>query len=130
MEIIPKRTKIVIAVITIVVIVGLAGVLFYVIKSPPGANRVAGGPQRKNVTILNYTYSPAIVTVRYGDTVVWRNASAIPHTVTFRTLSKTLQPGEAWEWVITPDYFLKGSNMYWCDFHANQGMQGARVVVE
>lgn len=85
---------------------------------------------KKIVVISNYSYIPQEARVRYGDVVSWQNRSDTSHTVTFRTLSKTLGPGEIWEWEITPDYFLKGANMYWCDFYKDRGMVGARVVVE
>jgi plastocyanin len=91
----------------------------------------AAAPKRKLVLVSNYKFFPEAVRVRYGDTVAWKNVSDTSHTVTFRTLSKTLMAGETWEWTITPEYFLKWHNMYWCDFHANtKGMLGGRVVVE
>ena len=36
----------------------------------------------ETVTINNYTFTPATLTVHPGDTVIWTNQDSIPHTAT------------------------------------------------
>ncbi len=43
---------------------------------------LAGYAAEVHVTISGYAFTPARVTVRPGDTVVWTNRDTVPHTVT------------------------------------------------
>ena len=68
-----------------------------------------------NVTIDNFTFSPAELTVKVGTTVTWKNHDDIPHTVVsagkFR--SKTLDTDDSFSFTFT----AAGDYKYFCSLH-------------
>ena len=74
------------------------------------------------VTITNYTFAPAKITVHPGDTVVWNNQDSIPHTATSldgKTFdSGAIDPNATWSTVLTK----AGKFPYRCSIHPD--MQG------
>ncbi len=67
------------------------------------------------VTIDNFTFAPAQLTVKVGDTVTWSNHDDIPHTVVsagkFR--SKALDTDDAFSFTFT----AAGEYPYFCSLH-------------
>ena len=67
------------------------------------------------VTIDNFTFSPAELKVKVGDTVTWTNHDDIPHTVVsagkFR--SKTMDTDNAFSFTFTS----AGDYKYFCSLH-------------
>ncbi len=53
-------------------------------NSNNGGNN-GGSKGGKQVAIVNYTFSPASLTIAVGDTVVWTNNDNVVHTVTSTT---------------------------------------------
>jgi plastocyanin len=93
------------------------------------AARIAGaaGAEAAAVTIDNFTFNPAMLTVKPGTRVTWTNRDDIPHTVTsaarppaFR--SHPLDTGDAFEMV----FDHPGRFSYFCSLHPH--MQGTIVV--
>ena len=76
------------------------------------------------VTIEGMKFEPAVVTVRPGDTVVWRNNDVVPHTATANGVfdSKEIAAGKRWSWTARK----AGRHAYVCTYHP--GMQGTVVV--
>jgi plastocyanin len=79
------------------------------------------------VTIDNFTFSPAEITVSPGTTVTWKNNDDIPHTVTDAADPKTfksapLDTGDTFSHV----FGEPGTYHYFCSLHAH--MQGTIVV--
>ena len=73
-------------------------------------------PVTHAVTIDAASFSPAELTVRAGDTVVWVNKDILAHTATAKDGSfdsKVIQPGKSWRFVIK----RKGDVAYTCAFH-------------
>jgi plastocyanin len=68
-----------------------------------------------NVTIDNFTFSPAELTVKVGTTVTWKNHDDIPHTVVsagkFR--SKALDTDDSFTFTFT----AAGEYKYFCSLH-------------
>jgi plastocyanin len=68
-----------------------------------------------NVTIDNFTFAPAELTVKVGTTVTWTNHDDIPHTVVsagkFR--SKTLDTDNSFSFTFT----AAGDYKYFCSLH-------------
>jgi len=85
----------------------------------------AAGAAEVKVGIDNFTFTPQVVTVKAGDTVVWTNNDDIPHTVAdppkFR--SKALDTGDSFSFTFT----TPGAYDYFCSLHPH--MTG-RIVVE
>jgi plastocyanin len=67
------------------------------------------------VTIDNFTFAPAELTVMVGTTVTWKNHDDIPHTVTsagkFR--SKALDTDDSFSFTFT----TAGDYNYFCSLH-------------
>ena len=87
------------------------------------AARAADG----EVTIDNFTFTPATLTVKAGTRVTWKNADDIPHTVVsdaspplFR--SKALDTDDSYSTV----FDNPGTYRYFCGLHPH--MQGTIVV--
>jgi plastocyanin len=88
---------------------------------PVAAKPAAGQPaaaKTTTVTIMNFAYSPASVSVVVGDTVVWTNHDSAPHNVVVSTgpekfTSPTLQTGQSFSFTFTKE----GSYAYYCSIH-------------
>jgi plastocyanin len=67
------------------------------------------------VTIDNFTFAPAELTVKVGDTVIWKNHDDIPHTVVsagkFR--SKAMDTDDSFTFTFT----AAGDYKYFCSLH-------------
>jgi plastocyanin len=67
------------------------------------------------VSIDNFTFSPASLTVKVGDTVTWTNRDDIPHTIVsagkFR--SKALDTDNSFSFTFTS----AGDYQYFCSLH-------------
>jgi plastocyanin len=79
------------------------------------------------VTIDNFTFSPAILTVTTGTKVTWTNRDDIPHTVTDadhprEIKSPALDTGESY----SRTFAAPGTYHYFCSLHPH--MQGTAVV--
>ena len=68
-----------------------------------------------NITIDNFTFAPAALTVKVGTTVTWTNHDDIPHTIVsagkFR--SKTLDTDNSFSFTFT----AAGDYKYFCSLH-------------
>ncbi|MBW3630336.1 MAG: cupredoxin family copper-binding protein [Gemmatimonadetes bacterium] len=83
-----------------------------------GAGCAEAGPRRHEIAIRNFVYEPAALTVAVGDTVVWTNEDALPHTAT--ATDKAWDTGsigskESRTVVISQ----KGEQSYICTLHPN-----------
>jgi plastocyanin len=91
------------------------------------ASAVAAAPAKTAaVTIGNFTFGPATLTVAPGTTVTWTNGDDIPHTVvsddktTFK--SKVLDSGDSFSFT----FEKAGTYPYFCSIHPH--MTGKVVV--
>jgi plastocyanin len=91
--------------------------------APGGGAAPAPGSKTVTVTMGADSFSPSSVSARVGDTVVWKNASSVPHTVTGGPLdSGTVMPGQSYTTVLRQ----QGTISYKCEFHT--GMNGTVKV--
>lgn len=76
---------------------------------------VSAQAQELQVTIDNFTFSPAELKVKVGDTVTWTNHDDIPHTAVsagkFR--SKTMDTDDKFSFTFTS----AGDYKYFCSLH-------------
>ena len=73
-------------------------------------------PATHTITIESARFSPAELTVRQWDTVVWVNKDIFAHTATSRKPafdSKVIQPGASWSYRVKST----GEFPYTCSFH-------------
>lgn len=80
-----------------------------------------------NVTIFDNGYNPADLTIHLGDTVVWKNTGARPHTVTFiaGANSGNIAPGNTY----TQTPALPGVFVYYCFLHQITNMRATLTVL-
>ncbi len=76
------------------------------------------------VTIEGMKFVPETLTVKRGDTVVWRNADVVPHTATAKAAfdSGNIAVGKSWSHAMG----RSGRYEYVCTFHP--GMKAVVVV--
>jgi plastocyanin len=82
-------------------------------------------PRSHTVEIRGFAYLPATLQVAVGDTVVWINRDAVPHTATRdgrRWDSGSIEAEQAWRLIAASP----GSQPYYCAFHPV--MRGELVV--
>jgi len=94
-------------------ILGLA-VLAGLLVAPSGEG--AARPATVKIAIAAMKFSPADVTVKPGDTVVWTNTDLVAHTVTAKAGafdSKVIPPGGTFKFVARK----KGDFAYICSLH-------------
>lgn len=80
--------------------------------------------ETKVVTIEGLTFQPAVLAVKQGDTVIWKNADLYAHTVTAAGAfdSKEIAPSGTWKFTAKK----KGNFPYICTLHPT--MKGTLVV--
>lgn len=74
----------------LVIVIVLSFIVFYPSASAPGPRAapspadIHGTPVATNqVTIQNYAFSPQIITVKKGTTVIWTNNDSVSHSIIF-----------------------------------------------
>ena len=80
------------------------------------ARRSAAGATTPTVAIDGVTFTPATLTVKVGETVVWVNKDPFPHTVTSQPGafdSHAMAPGQSWSYTPTKT----GVFPYLCTLH-------------
>ena len=118
---------------SVVLTVAIAGA---VVVQNPGGPLLAARPEENAgktaqstkhiVSIERYQYMPAVLTIRVGDTIEWKNDDDVPHTAT--SLQKgfdsgNLATGATWEFHATKP----GEYVYYCTYHPNMK---AKVIVK
>ena len=89
----------------------------------PTKPRVALIPAPMLITIQNFEFKPATLTVKKGQTVKWVNKDSAPHTVTSDSFkSNSLQQNS----FFTTTFDKAGSFAYHCTFHPS--MKGGIIV--
>jgi plastocyanin len=81
---------------------------------------VPKGPQTHTIVVREIKFQPAVLTVKVGDTVEWRNDDIVPHTATSTAQPKKfdsgiLPVGSSWKYVVTK----RGTYFYTCTLHPN-----------
>ena len=98
----------------------VAGVVVACVISPSVAQNTA-----VPVTIDNFVFEPARLTVKAGTTVTWTNRDDIPHTVASNTRafkSKVMDTDESFSFT----FAIPGEYVYFCSLHPH--MTGTIVV--
>ncbi len=79
------------------------------------------------VEIKSFKFSPANLTVKSGDRIVWKNLDVVPHTATDEAgawNSGNLNNGDSWSLIAG----ASGESSYICAYHP--AMKGKIIVVE
>ncbi len=73
-------------------------------------------PQTHTVSIKDFKFEPATLTVSAGDTVIWKNEDIVPHTATTKGKgfnSKGIESKASWKYVADK----AGTYPYICAYH-------------
>lgn len=89
----------------------------------PAAAPAAAASSMAAVSIVDYEYSPKVVTVKAGGTVTWTNNDRVTHTVTFDGSDIKVKAAETY----SRSYATAGTYEYKCGIHPT--MFGSVVVV-
>jgi plastocyanin len=92
----------------------------------PRPGELAAKPSGPAVTIENFNFTPANITVPVGATVTWINHDDVPHTVTSSTQvfnSSTIDSDKQFSYTFT----AAGTYNYFCSIHP---FMTARVIVQ
>lgn len=82
--------------------------------TPAPAAASAPAESSVSVAIVDFAFEPATIQIAAGDTVVWRNDGAVPHTVTGDFAdSGVLEPGQT----VSHTFTNEGSFLYACAVH-------------
>jgi LPXTG-motif cell wall-anchored protein len=101
-----------------VALVGLAMMLALAVGGPASA-------ATSGVSEVDFDFVPATITIGVGDTVLWTNNGASPHTSTGGSWdSGTMNPGATFSHMFSS----AGTFPYHCTFHENLGMVGTVTV--
>ena len=106
-------------------VMGIA-VFFLALSAALAGHAADNNSSEKTVTIDNFNFSPAVITVPAGTTIRWTNRDDIPHTVvsddktTFK--SKPLDTDEQF----TYTFSKPGTYSYFCSIHPK--MTGKVIV--
>lgn len=76
------------------------------------------------VTLQNFHFHPASLTIRRGDTVTWLWKDQVEHNVTFRGFHSRNQIHGSY----TVRFTHSGTFNYRCTFHVSEGMIGKIIV--
>jgi plastocyanin len=102
----------------------LRAVLAVALAAAGAIPALAEGAEVK-VTIDNFTFAPAEITVSVGSTVTWENRDDIPHTVVEKNKlfrSKALDTGDSYSFT----FASAGTYDYFCGLHPH--MVGKIIV--
>ncbi len=96
-----------------------------------GSSNTGGVPKTTghvaSVSITNYAYHPADITVTKGTTITWSNGTNIVHTVTADSGmfdSGNVNPGKSFSYTFSQ----AGTFPYHCTYHVALGMRGTVTV--
>jgi plastocyanin len=86
--------------------------------------------QKNQITIKDFAFAPAVLTVKVGDTVTWQNMDSATHSIgstTFNNDSTTFtSPDIAQSKTFSKKFDKKGTYDYYCGIHTY--MKGQIVV--
>ena len=87
-------------------------------------------PPAVTVQTVNYAYRPAHITIREGDSVVFRNASTLTHNFSLTQGGSVAFDVKSGDSTITNKLgrLKPGTYPFKCRFHFSQGMSGVVTV--
>jgi plastocyanin len=104
-----------------------AAMVFVALLALCGSLPAVAGDAAVEITIDNFTFTPATITIAPGTIVRWLNRDDIPHTVVAKSLafrSKALDTGDSF----THEFKERGQIDYFCSLHPH--MTGKIIVGE
>jgi plastocyanin len=110
-----RRTLGLLACLAVIVVVALV---------PVGALGGARAARTRTVTLHEFRFHPAALTINRGDSVKWVWRDHVEHNVTFHSFhSRTQESG-----TYSVRFNRKGTFNYHCTIHVEEGMRGKLIV--
>ncbi len=94
----------------------------------PTATQTAPQPKTVTVQLGDQSFNPSNSTIRAGDTVDWRWAGDIPHSVTSRGGFASDPAGIKTSGSYSFTFTTPGTYEYFCQVHEASGMKGTVIV--
>jgi plastocyanin len=96
----------------------------------PSGVATNGAPQTVEMTASDFSFAPADLTAKAGDSLelVLTNAGNAPHTFTIDEFGVDAEVAAGEETTISVTPSDSGEFTYYCRFHRQQGMQGSITV--
>lgn len=113
-----------------VIVVG-GGIFFVMLRGTQAPKTNSGQVTTQhgsNVVIENYKFSPSVLTVRKGTTVIWTNNDPVQHAVVGDQNSWVAGPAFKQGETYTHTFAIAGTYTYHCGIHPS--MKGSVVVTE
>lgn len=119
-------------IIIIVAVILIGAIVFGFIDNSKATPANNANPQTQTppatssnaVSISNFSFSPATLTIKAGQTVMWQNNDSVPHSVVGSVFkSSTIKQGEGFGFTFSQP----GEYNYNCGLHPS--MQG-KIIVE
>jgi plastocyanin len=80
----------------------------------PSAAAETAKPTTHTVIMEAVSFQPGVLTVKTGDSIVWRNQDPFPHTATSSAFdSQSIPAGQSWTYTAK----ARGEFQYVCTFH-------------
>lgn len=104
-------------------------VLVFVFMGNQKANTVPSSNenQENNIAINNFAFSPPTITIKKGETIVWKNEDSIVHTVTSDSGNEIESDNLANGQTYSHTFNSEGTFSYHCNIHK---MMKGTVIVE
>lgn len=99
------------------------------VNQSPAQQSNSASATSKTITVLisQFKYKPDPITVNVGDTIEWKNADIVPHTVTSEDKqsfdSGSIAKGASWRFTAAK----RGTFNYFCTLHPNMK---AKLIVQ
>jgi plastocyanin len=118
------KSKLIIPLVIVVVLIIGAGIYFLSPKSNPV---VTNPPAGKNIEISNFAFSPSTLNVHVGDTVTWTNMDSVSHTITSDSGSELSSSPFGNGNTFSHTFATAGTFHYHCSIHT---MMKGEVIVQ
>ena len=105
----------------------LATAAVAVLRTATAADRASAAPAVNAVSITNFSFQPAVLTVKVGTTVTWTNHDSTPHTVTSADKRFASSAGLDTDDQYAFKFDNPGSYEYFCSLHP---MMVGKIIVQ
>jgi plastocyanin len=95
-------------------------------NSPATTENTSTVPKTYNINMLGYAFSPSSLTIKSGDTVVWKNLDSMSHTVTSDSGNELSSSSLGNGGTYSHTFSTAGTFAYHCAIHAS--MKGTIIV--
>lgn len=97
------------------------------VQQSPNPDQNNTQPGTNSIAIKDFAFSPPEITIKKGETVVWKNEDSAPHTVVSDSGNEIDSPSLSNGQMYSHTFNTAGTYAYHCSIHPNMK---ARIIVE